>query len=163
MRVSELPASPSRSVLTIGIAPPTAASKLSATWFFSASAASATPWRASSALLAVTTDLPAVSAAVTARLRRIARPADQFDEDVDAGIGRERHRVGDPAQLLEVDAALLGARARAHRDDVDRPAAAGEQRLALLGDEPHHGGADRAEPGNTDLQRFGHRAPSDLA
>src|SRR5262249_48620975 len=55
-------------VFTIGIAPPTAASKLSATPFFSASSASRTPWRASSALLAVTTDLPAASAASTALL-----------------------------------------------------------------------------------------------
>ena len=68
MRSNELPAKPSRSVFTIGMAPPTAASKLSATWCFSASSASLTPCLASSALLAVTTDLPEVSAASTARL-----------------------------------------------------------------------------------------------
>src|SRR5215470_12420083 len=68
MRASLLPTRPSRSVLTIGIPPATAASKLSATCCFSASAASATPWRASSALLAVITDLPAASAASTAPL-----------------------------------------------------------------------------------------------
>src|SRR5829696_6266914 len=48
------------------MAPPTAASKLSATWLFSAAAARLKPWRASSALLAVTTDFPAFSAAVIA-------------------------------------------------------------------------------------------------
>ena len=63
MRATALPASPSRNVFTIGMAPPTAASKLSATLCFSASAASSPPCRASSALLAVTTALPALSAA----------------------------------------------------------------------------------------------------
>src|SRR6202521_1556104 len=59
---------PSRNIFTIGIAPPTAASKLSATPCFSASCASATPCLASSALFAVTTDFPAVSAVSIARL-----------------------------------------------------------------------------------------------
>ena len=45
--------------------------------------------------------------------RRIALPAHQLDEHIDPGIGRERHRIGDPAQRLEVDAALLLARAGA--------------------------------------------------
>src|ERR1700678_2512595 len=65
-RANELPDIPSRSVFTIGMAPPTAASKLSATPCCSASAASATPCLASSALLAVTTDFPAASAVSTA-------------------------------------------------------------------------------------------------
>ncbi len=43
MRATELPARPSRNVFTIGMAPATAASKLSATLFFSAAAASVTP------------------------------------------------------------------------------------------------------------------------
>src|SRR3989442_3875191 len=68
MRASLFPTRPSRSVFTIGMPPATAASKFSATCCCSASAASATPWRASSALLAVMTDLPAASAASTARL-----------------------------------------------------------------------------------------------
>src|SRR5215212_4051766 len=68
MRASLLPTRPSRSVLTIGMPPATAASKLSATWLRSASAASFTPCFASSALFAVTTDLPEASAVSTARL-----------------------------------------------------------------------------------------------
>src|SRR5665213_803180 len=68
MRSKELPAMPSRKVFTIGIAAPTAASKLSATRCFSASVASLTPCLASSALLAVTTDLPDASAASIALL-----------------------------------------------------------------------------------------------
>ena len=88
MRASELPARPSRSVFTIGMAPPTAASKLSATWFFSASAASATPWRASSALLAVTTDFFGRQRRLDRGLGGIALAADQLDEDVDLAVAR---------------------------------------------------------------------------
>src|SRR3569832_40498 len=57
-----VPASPSRSVLTIGIAAPTAASKFNAPSDCSAAFASLSPCLAISALLAVTTDLPALSA-----------------------------------------------------------------------------------------------------
>src|ERR1700754_4704681 len=59
-------ARPSRKVLTIGIAAPTAASKFSAAPCFSAACASRRPCLAISALLAVTTDLPAFSAVSTA-------------------------------------------------------------------------------------------------
>src|SRR6201994_4915889 len=55
-------ASPSRSVLMMGIAAPTAASKFRAPPCFSAALARRTPCLAISALLAVTTDLPALSA-----------------------------------------------------------------------------------------------------
>src|SRR5918996_862632 len=58
-----LPASPSRRVLTIGMPPATAASKPIVTWFASARRASSAPWWASRALFAVTTGLPAPSAA----------------------------------------------------------------------------------------------------
>ena len=61
-----VPARPSRNVLMTGIAAPTAASKFSAPPCFSAAFASLMPCFASSALLAVTTDLPAFSAASTA-------------------------------------------------------------------------------------------------
>src|SRR3984957_17715344 len=68
MRVKELPPSPSRRVLTTGMPAQTEASKLSATWRRSASTASFWPCRANSALLAVTTGLPATTALSTARL-----------------------------------------------------------------------------------------------
>src|SRR6185437_60749 len=68
MRSMGLPANSSRTVRTIGMAPATAASKLSAPPFFSASVASLKPCLASKALLAVTTDLPDDSAASTAAL-----------------------------------------------------------------------------------------------
>src|SRR6185436_17734530 len=74
MRATALPARPSRKVLTIGMAPPTAASKLIATLCFSASPASSTPCRARSALLAVTTGLPAFSAALTAASAGLPSP-----------------------------------------------------------------------------------------
>src|ERR1700748_2624611 len=59
-------ARPSRKVLMTGIAAPTAASKLSAPPCSTAACASRMPCLAISALLAVTTDLPAFSAASTA-------------------------------------------------------------------------------------------------
>ncbi len=62
----ELPARPSRKVLTIGMPPATEASKASAAPFSSASKASRIPCLASSALLAVTKDLPLPSAASAA-------------------------------------------------------------------------------------------------
>ena len=153
MRSNELPAIPSRKVFTIGMAPPTAASKLSATCCFSASAASSTPCLASNALLAVTTDLPAAKRRLDRALGRIAGAADQFDEDIDAGIARERNGIGKPCHLFEIDAAVLAARARADRHDLDRAAAARGKRLALarhLGDQ---GRADRAQSGDTHFQR----------
>src|SRR4051794_18623911 len=61
-----VPARPSRNVLMTGMAAPTAASKFSAAPCFSAAFASLIPCFASNALLAVTTDLPAFSAASTA-------------------------------------------------------------------------------------------------
>ncbi len=57
-----------------GMPPAAAASKLRATPAFSASLASSVPWRASSALLAVTTGLPAASAASTAFLGAPSSP-----------------------------------------------------------------------------------------
>src|ERR671910_691651 len=58
-----LPASASRRVLTIGMPPATAASNPIVTPFASARRASSAPWWASRALFAVTTGLPAPSAA----------------------------------------------------------------------------------------------------
>ncbi len=53
-------------------------------------------------------------------LGRIARAADHLDEHVDRRIARQRHRIGDPAKFLQIEVALLAARARADRDDLDR-------------------------------------------
>src|SRR5579863_3778772 len=63
MRRMRLAASPSRSALMTGMPPATAASKASGTPRSSAAAASEAPCTASSALLAVTTGLPAAMAA----------------------------------------------------------------------------------------------------
>src|ERR1700723_274393 len=63
MRLTLVPARPSRRVLTTGTAAPPAASKFSAPPCFSAARASRRPCLAISALLAVTTDLPDFSAA----------------------------------------------------------------------------------------------------
>src|SRR5262249_37755798 len=162
MRASELPAKPSRSVFTMGMAPPTAASKLRATWFFSAMAANAMPCLASKALLAVTTGFFALSAAETAVRARSPSPplhspntansADQFHEHVDLAICRECHGIGNPAQLPATNVSFLAARARGHGDDFDGTAATRGKRIALALDEPGDARADRAQTGNTEFQ-----------
>ena len=65
MPCTPLTISDSRSTLTTGIAAQTLASKRSCTPRRSASANSSSPWRASSCLLADTTDLPAGSSSST--------------------------------------------------------------------------------------------------
>ena len=92
------------------------------------------------------------------RPRRIAVAADQLDERIDPGIARKLHRVRDPAQLPDVDAAILAARARADRHDLDRPPAAERQRLTLALDQTHHRSADRAETGETHFEGGNHGA-----
>ena len=109
MRVNELPLSPSRSVFTIGMPPATDASKLSAARWRSASVASLWPCAASSALLAVTTGLPAASAASTALLAWIPCSADHFHQNVDAGIGGEVNWIGGPAHFFQIDRTLLAS------------------------------------------------------
>ena len=73
----------------IGMPPATAASKLSATPFFSARRASSVPCLASSALLAVTTCLRASQRRLDGGLGRAVVAADQFDEHVDGRVGRQ--------------------------------------------------------------------------
>ena len=65
--------------------------------------------------------------------RHAARAADQLDHDVDVGCGGQRHRILLPAHAGEVDVALLGLAARAHGDQLERPAAAQRQQPAVLG------------------------------
>src|SRR5450759_5107210 len=122
MRSNELPAIPSRKVFTIGMAPPTAASKLSATWCFSASAASLTPCLASSALLAVTTDLPDARAASTALLAGSpAPPINSTKTSMPAArasaIGSEYHFVF----LRSMPRSLPRARAQTAAISIARP------------------------------------------
>ena len=77
-------------------------------------AASAAPCTASSALLAVTTGLPAAMRGLDQRARRPVGAADQFDHHIDRRIGGQRHRVVEPAQAVERHAAVA-ARGRAPR------------------------------------------------
>jgi len=80
--------------------------------------------------------------------RRIAGAADQFDEDVDAGIARQRHRVGEPFHLLQVEAAVLAFVARADRHHLDGAPAARGQLLALARELRDQCGADIAQTGD---------------
>src|SRR3546814_11822265 len=118
-----LPIRPSRKALTIGIPPATAASKASGALFFSASAASLAPCMASIALLAVTTPLPAFSAA----------SADQFDDDLDFRIGRQLLGLRVPAPAAFRHVAFLAFVARRDGNDFHRPADEGRQHAGKIG------------------------------
>ena len=76
-------------------------------------------------------------------LGRIAGAADQLDEHVDRRIARQRHRIGEPAKFLQIDVALLAARARADRNDLDGAAAARHKLVAAVLQETHHGACRR--------------------
>ena len=89
-------------------------------------------------------------------LGRIAGSAHQFDEHVDAVITGKFDRIGEPLHLLQIDAAVLLARARRHRDHLDGAAAARRQRAALGRDLGDQGGANRAEPGDANSQWLDH-------
>ena len=91
---------------------------------------------------------------------RIALAADQFHEDVDLRVGRKRNGVGDPARFLATDVAFFAARARTDRDDLDRAAATGGERVTLALEEPGDARPDRAQAGNTEFQWSGHRRPA---
>ena len=110
-----------------------------------------------SALLAVTTGLPAASAASTARLA--GSPAPPITSTKTSIAGSRASATGSATQrtFLEVEVALLAARTRADRNDLDRPAAARDQLVAPLLQELHDGRADGAKPGKTDFQRLSHQ------
>src|SRR5215470_925313 len=122
MRASELPARPSRSVFTIGTAPPTAASKLSAMWFFSAKAASATPWRASNALLAVTTDFLAASAAAIAALAGSpSPPISSTNTSIPSSVARPTGSATQRSFLRSTSRFLARDRADTATTSIGRP------------------------------------------
>ncbi len=54
----------------------------------------------------------------------IALPADEFDQDIDRGIGGEQRGILDPAKFFQINVALLAAGAGADSDDLNRPPAA---------------------------------------
>ena len=154
MRSKELPAIPSRNVLTMEIAPPTAASKLRATCLLSAIAASLTPaWRAIPCLQSP--PIADTSACSTAPLA--GSPAPPITRRT--GRCRARARAGRSENhfiFLSLNSAILCARARTHRDDLDGAATTRGQRLTLTCNLGNKGGADCAQTGDTHFQGCGH-------
>ena len=86
----------------------------------------------------------------------IAGPADHLDQDVDRRVGGQFHGIGNPAEFLQIDVALLAPRTRADGDDLDRAAAARQKLVALMLQQADDGRADSPQSGKTDFQRFGH-------
>ncbi len=144
---------PSRSALMIGMPPATAASKATTTPFSRAAAKISVPCTASSALLAVTTCLPAAIASSTSAAGDPGA-ADQLDHDVDVGPVDQRARVGadlggaagDPARAFEVDVDDMG--------DADLAAGAAPDLLLVALQDRERAAADDAGAEQPDLERF---------
>ncbi len=128
----------------------------------SAALASSRPRLASIALLAVTTGLPAASAACAEASAAPLCAADQLHEDVDVGAARERDGIVVPGEARQVDSAVAVSRSRAHARYDDRAAAAHLQAMLLALEQPDHGGADGAETGDTDAQGRQHERRSEF-
>src|SRR6478736_5246234 len=84
----------------------------------------------------------------------LAGPANQLNEDINAGFASERHWIGEPSHLLEIDAAISRTRAGTNRNDLDDAATASGQCLTLAGNLGNQGGTDRAQSGDTNFQRL---------
>src|SRR5690349_21039537 len=139
MPATDLMSSPtiaSRSIFTAGVPPMTAASNSRGAPVFSAIAASSAPCSAISALLAVTTGLPAL------------RAADQLDEEVDLARGRERDGIVEPGQVGDIERPW--PRARPRRDAGDAHPPPGRREVRPLGEEGQEPRPDRPEAGDPD-------------
>ena len=113
MRSNELPAIPSRNVLMIGNAAGDRRFEIERDVFLLGDRGKLDAMPGEQRLVGGHDDLPDASAASTARFGRLAVAADQFDEDVDVRLARERERVGEPFHLPRSMPRSL-ARERAH-------------------------------------------------
>ena len=90
------------------------------------------------------------------RPRGALRPADQFDDDIDGGVGGERSGVIPPLDPAERDPAILALVARRDRNHLDRPARPLLEQRCVVAQEREHATADRAQSGNGDTERLSH-------
>ena len=88
--------------------------------------------------------------------------ADQLDDGVDFRIGGHRGGVLVPAHRRQIDAAVAPPVASRGGGDDDAAAGAQADRFGLPFEQLDGRGADRAEPGNGDLQGWLHRFGSVL-
>ncbi len=110
------------------------------------------PWAASSALLAVTQDFPACSAASTAASAvPPAPPINSTKRSISGGL-REFHRIVEPFETGEIDAALFGRVPRGDAGDDDFPPRAVGQNLRLTVEKPDGGDAHRTKASKSDAQ-----------
>ncbi len=119
--------------------------------------ASCAPCLAISALLAVTTALPALQRGLDRRKRRLARPAHQFDEAIDLGIACKRQRIAHPANAAQIDAALLPLWSAPSTATTRMPRPLRARQLARLRlDHAHDLGPDGAKSRYSHLERRNH-------
>ena len=155
MRPMRLPASPSRSVFTIGMPPATAASKLSATPFSSASSASATPCLREQRLVGGDDALARRRARLRPRSspdrlrRRSVRRRHRCRDRRASAIGLSTLRIFDRSSVAHL---ALGTGPSTAWRPLDRPAGALDERRARRREHSGHGrGTDRAQTGNVPL------------
>jgi hypothetical protein len=89
-------------------------------------------------LLAVTTCLPALSAAFTQAMAGPFLAADQFDQHVDVGFRGHFHGIVEPLDAGQIDAAVAARGRGADGGDDDRPAALRGQFVGLGGEDSDH-------------------------
>ena len=145
-RAMRLPARPSRSALMAGMPPATAASNASGT---SDSAEHRAVHREQRLVRRHHRTFPGAERRLHQRQRRPLRPADQFDDDIDVGRMRERHRIVEPVQPTDVESTVLGRIARRHRRHRDRPPGARGDDVGILAQQLENAAADGAEAGNS--------------
>ncbi len=139
--------------------PATAASNLSATPAASAASGERQPVMRDHRLVGGHQRLARAERIARRGKRRPVRAPDQFDHHVDIVACGHRGHVVFPGIGRKVDAAILAALTRAHRDYLQRPARAPRDQRAIGFDQANDARAHRAEAGKCDTERFGHTSP----
>ena len=140
----------------IGTPPATLASKAMARPCRRAASKTSAPCWASSALLAVTTSLPAASRISTGSLGPVDA-ADQLGDDLDGRIAQHLLQIGRQQLARQVDGPRLVGIADHDAAQHQRPAGAGRQPVGLFQQQPGHAAADRAAANQGDAERFHRR------
>ncbi len=157
-----LPARLSRRVLTIGMPPPTAASKKSGASCASDRVGQPEPVRGDHRLVGGHDRQPARQRGLDRLERHAVGSADQFDEDVDIGRGGHRRRVVEEARAAELGATVALV-ARAVGRDHARPARPRGQSVALPLQKLNEAASDHAEAGYAQAQRLCHHILAPLS
>ncbi len=130
-----MPTRPSRSALTIGMPPATAASKAEDRAALLGQRRQLGAVHGDQRLVGGDDMLAGAQRRLDQALGDAARAADQLDDDVDVRRRGQRQRVVFPAQPREIDVALLGLERARDGHELEPPAAAQRQQAVVLGEQ----------------------------